>query len=67
MEWFGLEGTCKGHQVQPPAKSRDISNQTRLLRAPYSIASLIKTNKSRRGELQRVLSGPLCRAEVQGR
>jgi len=37
-EWFGLEGTFQGHLVQPPAMSRDIFNQTRLLRAPCNLA-----------------------------
>lgn len=31
-EEFGLEGTLKGHLGQPPAMTRDIFNQTRLLR-----------------------------------
>jgi len=35
-ECFGLEGTFKGHLVQPPAVSRDIFNPIRLLRAPSS-------------------------------
>jgi len=29
-----LEGTFKGHLVQPPAVSKDIFNWIRLLRAP---------------------------------
>ena len=32
-----LEGTFRGHLVQPPAVSRDIFNQTRLLRAPSNL------------------------------
>jgi len=38
IEWFGLEGTFKGHLVQPPAVSRDIFNWIRLLRAPSNLA-----------------------------
>ena len=34
MEWFGLEGTFKGHLVQPPAASRAVFGLMRLLRAP---------------------------------
>ena len=37
IEKFGLEGTFKGHLVQPPAMSRDIFTQTRLLRAPSNL------------------------------
>jgi len=37
-DWFGWEGTFEGHTVQPPAMGRDISNQTRVLRAPSSLA-----------------------------
>jgi len=36
-EWFGLEGTFKGHLVQPSAISRDIFNWIRLLRALSSL------------------------------
>jgi len=36
--WFGLEGTSKGHPVQPPAMGRDKSNQIRLLRVPSKLA-----------------------------
>jgi len=38
IEWFGWEGTFRGHLAQPPAVSRDIFNQTRLLRAPSNLA-----------------------------
>ena len=38
IEWFGLEGTLKITQFQPPAMSRDIFHQTRLLKAPSSLA-----------------------------
>jgi len=37
VEWVGLEGTFKGHPVQPPAMSRNIFNQIRLLRAPSNL------------------------------
>jgi len=37
-EWFGLERTFKGYLVHPPAMSRDICNQIRLLRAPSNLA-----------------------------
>lgn len=33
---FGLEGTFKGNLVQLPVVSRDIFNQSRLLRPPRS-------------------------------
>ena len=33
IEWFGLEGTLKLIQFQPPAMSRDIFHQPRVLRA----------------------------------
>jgi len=38
MEWVGWEGTFRGHPVQPPAMSRDIFHQPRLLRAPSNLA-----------------------------
>lgn len=34
IEWFWLGGTFKGHHVQHPVMSRDILNQTELIRAP---------------------------------
>ena len=37
-DWFGWEGTFRGHPVQPPAMGRDISNQMRVLRAPSNLA-----------------------------
>ena len=37
IERFGLEGNSKGHLVQPPAMSRYIFSQTRLLRAPANL------------------------------
>ena len=37
-EWFGLEGTLKVIWFNPPAMSRDIFHQTRVLRAPSSLA-----------------------------
>ena len=36
-DWFGWDGTVKGHPVQPPAMGRDISNQVRVLRAPSNL------------------------------
>ena len=36
--WFGLEGTFKITQFQPPAIGRDTSLQPRLLTAPSSLA-----------------------------
>ena len=38
IERLGLGGTFRGHLAQPPAASRDIFNQTRLLRAPSNLA-----------------------------
>ena len=38
MECFALEGTCRGHPVQPPAVSRDIFSWIRVLRAPSNLA-----------------------------
>jgi len=38
MEWFGLEGTLKLLWFQPPAMSRDVSHQPRVLRAPSNLA-----------------------------
>jgi len=38
IEWVGLEGTLEIFWFQPPAISRDISHQTRVLRAPSSLA-----------------------------
>jgi len=38
VECFGLERTFRGHLAQPPTVSRDICNQTRLLRAPSNLA-----------------------------
>ena len=38
MEWFGLEGTLKLIWFQPPAMSRDIFHQPRVLRAPSNLA-----------------------------
>jgi len=37
-ECFGLEGTFRGHLAHPLAASKDIFNQTRLLRAPSNLA-----------------------------
>jgi len=37
IERFGWEGTLKGHLVQPPAVSRNIFNQIRLLRVPSNL------------------------------
>ena len=37
-ECCGLEGTFRGHQVQPPAVSRDIFNRIRLLRVPSNLS-----------------------------
>jgi len=56
----GLEGTFKGHLVQPPASmSRDIFNQTRLLRA----LSNLTLNVSRDGESTTSL-GNLCQCFI---
>jgi len=38
IEWFGFKGTLKIISFQPPAMSRDIFHQPRLLRAPSSLA-----------------------------
>ena len=38
IEWFGLEGTLKITQLQPPAVGRDISQKPRLPKAPASLA-----------------------------
>ena len=38
IDCFGWEGTFQGHPVPPPAMSRDISNQLRVLRAPSNLA-----------------------------
>ena len=38
IDWFGWEGTCEDHLFHPPAVSRDISSQTRVLRAPSNLA-----------------------------
>jgi len=54
-ECFGLERTFRGHLVQPPAMSRDIFNQTRLLRAPSNLT----LNVSRDGALTTSL-GNIC-------
>ena len=37
-DWFGLGGTLKIIWFQPPARSRDISHQPRVLRAPSNLA-----------------------------
>ena len=37
-EWFGLEGTLKIIWFHPPAMSRDISHQPRVLSAPSNLA-----------------------------
>jgi len=45
IEHFGVEATFKGHPVPtPPAVSRDIFNQTRLLRAPSSLTLNVSTD-----------------------
>ena len=38
MDWFGLGGTLEIIWSQPPARSRDISHQPRVLRAPSNLA-----------------------------
>ena len=45
IEWFGLQGTSKVIQFQPPTMARDTFHQTRLLRAPSNLA----LNTSREG------------------
>jgi len=45
-EWFGLEGTFQGHLVQPPAMSRDIYHQTRLLRAPSNLTLNVSRDRA---------------------
>ncbi|PKU29536.1 zinc finger ccch domain-containing protein 11a [Limosa lapponica baueri] len=37
-EWFGLEGTLKIIQFQPPALGRDTSHHTRVVKAPSNLA-----------------------------
>jgi len=54
MLWVGLEGTFKGHLAQPPAVSRDIFNQIRLLRAPSNLT----LNISRDGAATTSLGSP---------
>ena len=47
IDWFGLEGTFKAHLIPtPPAMGRDTSHQTRLPKAPSSLA----LNTDRDGE-----------------
>lgn len=36
-DWFGVEGTIRGHLGQLPALSRDICSHTRVLRALPSL------------------------------
>jgi len=54
IEWFELEETVKGHLAQPPAVSRDIFNQIKLLRAPSSLT----LNISRDGASTASLGSP---------
>ena len=54
IERFGLEGTFRGNLAQPSAVSRDISNQTRLLR----VMSHLALNVSRDGASTISLGNP---------
>ena len=47
-EWFGLEGPLKIIQTKPPAMGRNTLHQTRLLKAPSSLA----LNTAREGQPQ---------------
>jgi len=53
MECFELEGTFRGHLVQPPAVSRDIFNWVSLIGAPSNLA----LNVSRDGAVHERLKG----------